>query len=113
MTSAQAEHHLTDLADQYAAARAPGSGRAGQGGRVQGRRRTGAGERRAAPPPGGATSVGAGLPDAPLPGACGAPYCHSAGSWSGLVSSTLQSWPASTSIVGRVSRARPMRGLTA
>ena len=56
MTSAQAEHHLTDLADQYAAARAPGSGRAGQGGRVQGRRRT-----------------GAGLPDAPRPGACGAP----------------------------------------
>ena len=32
MTPAQAEHHLTDLADQCAAARAPGSGRAGQGG---------------------------------------------------------------------------------
>jgi len=39
-------------------------------------------------------------------------YCHSAGRCSGLVSSTLQSWPASTSIVGRVSRARPARCVT-
>ncbi len=37
------------------------------------------------------------------------PYCHSAGSVSGLVRRTLQSCPASTVIVGRVSSARPRR----
>src|SRR2546429_1088383 len=36
-------------------------------------------------------------------------YCHIAGRCSGLMSSTLQSCPASTVIVGRVSRARPRR----
>src|SRR5712664_727657 len=46
---------------------------------------------------------------------CGARarYCHIAGRCSGLVRSTWHSCPASTSIVGRVSSARPARCVTA
>src|SRR5262245_56724520 len=40
-------------------------------------------------------------------------YCHIAGRCKGCVSRTLHICPASTSIVGRVSRARPSRGLRA
>src|SRR5262249_9262318 len=40
-------------------------------------------------------------------------YCHMAGRCKGCVSRTLQICPASTSMVGRVSRARPRRGLRA